>query len=34
VTRLQAGGYASRAAADTACASVRTSGNNCIVVSN
>ncbi len=32
VTRLQAGGYASRAAADAACASVRSSGNACMVV--
>ncbi len=33
VTRLQAGGYASRNAAEAACGQVRAAGNNCLVVS-
>ncbi len=32
ITRLQAGGYASRADAERACSSVRSSGNSCLVV--
>jgi cell division septation protein DedD len=33
VTRLQAGGYASRAAADAACRSLRQAGHDCLVTS-
>ncbi len=33
VTRLQAGGFASRGAAESACGQVRAAGNNCLVVS-
>jgi hypothetical protein len=31
VTKLQAGGYASRSAADAACRSLRQSGQDCLV---
>jgi cell division septation protein DedD len=34
VTRLLAGGYASKAAADSACRALKTSGQDCIVTSD